>query len=415
MYNLISTRVLSSRVGAQWEEIDAGEMLVIDLFQKYRRIVLTLNVTPGDVVQIIDFLQLKSIYAQYQNTLNILLQTLDGWGFETLASLPGSEIKHVKYSNAFYAGYHLKLAQAGVELPPDADADQKPDVLIYRDEDFDHGDLHRYGLMTVNGFIHDSEVINGNCYIKEAGKSMRVAQNNQVGITSFFSFGEIERLRLTEDMVSVPPGFDTLKDRIRIALPEGYENKRCLLVLGGYLVIPEAHGFWQAGPREWLLDMKRLSYIDRLLESQLYMDMSHLQLSYSAINYKNLNIQQAWGDETLKRYLTMSQSFMIFVDTDEWIFDRHYLRQMKSPGIFTAYQEPTYPLFLGTGRMADYWKVKEGDRWSVTMTDSYRRLWMHHRNNEIELKNIFDQLSFDVPYHFSQGFLMEIGGYKNEV
>lgn len=240
---------------------------------------------------------------------------------------------------------------------------------------------------------------------------MRYAQDNHIGILSFFEFGEIGRVALTDAMIGLSEGNDTLKERVKITVPPGFENKQAILILGGYMVPPEALTFWRGGDREYYVDLKRLSYIDRILESQLYLDMTHLQLTSSLVNYRNINIEEVWSDAVIRRYFTMSQSFMVFLDVKEMTFDRIYIRQMLVPGQFTAYEEPVYPFFLGSGRIADYWKLQEGKRWSVKMTDSYRRLWMHHRENETALKNVFDQLSFDVPYHFSQGFLLEIGGY----
>lgn len=411
MYTILKSLVRSSRVGAKWEEIDISQMLVVDIYNKYRQIILVLK-TEDDVEHIIDMDQLKPEYAQYTATLSLLIQSLAGRGFETLPELPSKNVKYAKFVNATQAGYHMELAKAGFATTKDTPVELKPDVFIYRDRDADLSDLHKYALVTANGYIHQTEAINGKVYVKDAGKNMRYSQDNHIGVLSFFEFGEISKLSLTDSMIGLSEGNDNLKERVKITVPPGFEDKQAILILGGYMVPPEALAFWRGGDREYYVDLKRLSYIDRVLESQLYLDMSHLQLTSSLVNYRNINIEEVWSDAVIRRYFTMSQSFMVFLDIKELTFDRIYVRQMLVPGQFTAYEEPVYPFFLGSGRIADYWKIREGKRWSMKMTDSYRRLWMHHRENETALKNVFDQLSFDVPYHFSQGFLLEIGGYS---
>ncbi len=414
MYTLIKTHVLSIKTGAQWETIVGGSEIVATLYATYRSIILELTLVETGDTHYVDFEQLKAEYAVYNNTLAVLLQSLGNRSLDTIPKLPHSKVGYAEYVNAHYAGYSLSYAKAGFVTEPGVDDALKPDVLLTRRDITDMKVLYDNCLFTVNGYIHNAEYVNDKIFAKDAGKSMRWTKDNQMGIISFMGIGKLSRVPMTSSMISIPQGFTTLKDRIEITVPAGYENKACLMVLGGYLVFPQADTFFKVSDRVFHVDLKKLSYIDRLLESQLYLDMSSLGLSYAEINYGNLNVDEAWRDVTVQKYFGMSQSFMVFFDTDNLFFDRVYLRQFHTPGMFTAYQEPIYPLFLSTGRIADYWKFKEGTRWSVTMTDSYRRLWAHHRENESQLENIFNQLSFDVPYHFSQGYLMEIGAYKNE-
>lgn len=414
MYTLIQTHVLSTKTGAQWETVAGSNLIVSSLFSSYRRILLELLETETNTPMIVDMEQLKADYAFYTNTLSVLLQSIGALGLDTIPNLPNKKVGYVQYTNAHYAGYHLSFAKAGFQLESTADASMKPDVLLNRSDIADMKVLHDYCLFSVNGYIHNSEHVNGETFAKDAGKSMRLSKDNQMGIMSFMGLSKLEKKPFTSGMLSIPAGFETLKDRVAITVPETHQHKTCLLVLGGYLVFPQPGTFFKVSDLVYHVDLKKLSYIDRLLESQIYLDLSELGLSYAEVNYKNLNIEEAWRDATVIKYFGMSQSFLVFLDVDNLFFDRVHLRQFHTPGVFTAYQEPVYPLFIGTGRLADYWKTNEGDRWSVTMVDSYRRLWTHHRENESQLENIFDQLSFDVPYHFSQGYLMEIGTYKNQ-
>ena len=419
MYTLLKSVALSAQVGAAWEEIDAGDRIVSSLFQSYRDIVVQLQAEASEPIWV-SLLQLKAMYSTYDNTLNLLLLNLSSYGFEVLPGEPGQQVKYVKYGNVHSLGYHLRLTKAGFVLPTEAPPEDKPDVLIHRDAtsagqgDRDLSQLHDYCLASINGYLHNTaQTAAGPCVI-DAGVTMRHAQNNSMGLLSFLDLGKIEKVSLAENMVGHAEGHLNLKDRIEITLPEGKAIKSFFLVLGGYLVLPQPDVLWAVSDRVIHVNLKQLSYLDRLLESSLYLDLSALQLTPSELNDSVLNLDEVWSDPVIKRYCALSQSFVVLVEQDHLFYNRIPLRQMRVPGQFTAYQEPQYPLILGTGRFAEYWKQREGDRWSVTMSDSYRRMYMHHRENEGRLKNIFDQLSFDVPHFFSQGYLLEIGAYQDK-
>lgn len=407
------TFVLSVKAGAQWEEIDGTNEIVSALFQKYRSIIIVLGTDLDLSERIIDLEQLRTSYALYANTLTLLVQTLDGYGFETLEELPTKKVGYVKYTSAHYARYAINYAKAGVEYPQGSSSDLLTDLSIRRDDLEGTDALQKYCLFSINGFIHNSERINGIDYVKDGGRSMQLSRSNQMGLLSFMEVGELHRVPITSSMLGVEQGFQTMADRVKITVPTGHENKPCFLVMGGYILFIDGLVFNQVSERGFTLDLELAHYIDKLLESQLYIDLSSLELFGSPINDGNLNIAQAKSDSTISKYLTLSQSFMVFVDTDKLFWNRVPLRHSNVPGLFTTYQEPEYPLFLGNGRMADYWKMEERGRWSITLADSYKRQWMHVRENEAKLVNIFNQLSFDAKNQFSTGSLMEIGSYKN--
>lgn len=407
------TFVLSVKAGAQWEEIDGTNEIVASLFQKYRDIILVLGDDTSTDERIVDLAQVKPSYALFNNTLTILVQSLSSYGFETLPALPMSDVGYVTYVSAHWARYAINFAKAGVEYLQGTPVDMLTDVSLRRDDVEGKDTLHKYCLFSVNGYIHNSEMANGITYVKDAGKSMQYTQSNQMGILSFLDVGALSKLPITASMISVMPGFSSLSERIKLTVPEEYIGKPCFLVMGGYLIFADGLGFTQVSNLSYSLDMTSVHYVNKVLESQQYLDLTALGLLPTGNNPTAFSLDDLKSDDVITKYLTLSQSFLVFVDTDRLFWGRIPLRQSNSPGLFTTYQEPTYPLFLESGRMCDYWKQEERGRWSVTMADSYRRPWMHQHENEANLKHLFGQLSFDAKNQFSQGFLLEIGSYKN--
>ena len=165
------------------------------------------------------------------------------------------------------------------------------------------------------------------------------------------------------------------------------------------------------GDRQYCLDLTRLPYLERLLESKASIDLSDLQLTPSELNASNLNLAEIWSDAVIRRYLLLSQSFLVGVDRDHLFYSKQSLRQFNEPGVFTCVQEPTAPLLVGYGRTAEYWKVLEDRVWAVTAQDTYLRNYMFKELNPALLVNVTDQLENRRPDFISQGALLVMGAY----
>lgn len=412
MYTLVRALALPKTLAAQWIEVSLNTLLVSDIYANYRRMVLTLLQEDG-VEVFVDMAQLQAEYATYNNTLPVLLQTLGTRTLEILPKLPNKEVKYIKYVDVYREGFHVMLTKRGMVLPPDYPRSEKTDLELTRSKyPTDLTLIHTHCLASVNGFIHMTDTDGERAFVVDGGKSMAARNMNHVGLTSFGTIGALSKHILNIADVSVLTN-ETPSDRqVSFTIPESTEGKSFFLVLGGFLVMPEVGVFWQVGLNEYRLNLSRLPYLERLLESRHFIDLSPLQLTESDLNEENLNLDEVWSDNTIRRYFVLSQSFFVTVDTPNLFMSKRFLRQMKSPGIFTAYQEPTYPLLVATGRLAEYWKVREDGQWAVTVADSYYRNYIFSRQNENTLENVSGQLANDRPFFHSQGFLLEIGAYK---
>lgn len=415
MYSIVRTIGLPVQVMSGWEPINTSSVLVSEIFQKYRQVIAVVVKTAENLTLNIDITPLKASYGSFGGTLELLFEHLGDFPYTFIESLPQENVGYVRCVNAYAAGYTTKLAARGYDYSNYQGVEFKPDIQMFRKkEQTDLSMLHKYCLLSVNGYYHMTDSDGTNTWIVDGGKSCYYANNNQVGITSFYDVGELKKYRITDEDILIPEGFTTLKDRIALKLPEAVTDKVCFLVLGGYLVFPSNGVLWQTSDQEMTMDLKKICYIERILESRNYINLDSMELTPVDTNATTINIEEAWSDAKIRKYFQLSQSFWVVVDTDNIFTAKIPLRHMRAPGIFTSYQEPHYPIILGTGRTAEYWKTKEDKRWSITLTDSYRRRYMHHREKETSLKNVADQLDFETPHYFSQGFLLEIGAYRNK-
>lgn len=410
MYSLVKANALPNRSASQWVSPSLGDELVINLFLNYKKIILTLNLAGVEVF--VDMEQLRDEYATYGNTLNVLLQVLSNRTLDTLASLPNQKVSYIKYGDMHRALYKTRLAKRGFILPENYPREALPDIALTRpDFDTDLSLIHTHALVSVNGFYHMTDTDGEVAYIVDGGISSRICNHNHFGLTSFLDIGAITKVKLDPSRITHRPN-ETLKDKIVFSIDEDLTNKSVILILGGVMVLPQENVFYQTGDKSFELDINQLPYLERLFEAKHYIDLAPLELTQSELSERLINLNEVYSDTVLKRYLTLSQSFLVIVDTPTLFSNKITIRQMQSPGIFSAYQDPTYPLIVGHGRLGEYWKVEEDGVWSVTVLDSYYRNYVHTLQARNTLENITDQLSCQQPYHYSQGVLLELGAYS---
>lgn len=415
MYAIQKTIGLPVEISAQWEEIDASSKPLAYLFQTLRRFIVVLSDTRRPDPIYVDFEQFRSEFAHYENTLEVFIQARgEDYNFQTIEKLPNANVGYVKYNHAIAAGYHIELGKAGYVLPDGATNDMKTDLKLSRPEaETDFQMLVDYCLFSVNGLLHRPDFDGVNAFVKGGGTSVQVAKNNQLGIYSFRDVGKITVMKITEDMIVTPQGFNSLSERIAIKIPTQWKLGAFVMSLGGYLTTPHQSSCWAGGDNTIYLDIKQLSMLDRVLESRDLIDLEPLGLTKSTVNPRSINAEELYSDAVIKRWLTLVQSFIVLIDTDNLFFDRRYLRQMRCPGIFTAYQKPEYPLILDQGRLGEYWRIKEDRYWAVTLTDSFRRNYQHRNEVRSSLRDVDGALAFNMPFIFSQAYLLEMGAYKN--
>lgn len=416
MYSIQKTLGLSVDLATQWEEVDTSFISLASLFSRFRRFIVVLNDSRRADPLYVDFEQFRSAESHYDNTLEVFIQAKgEDYNFVTIPVLPNTEVGYVKYNHAIAAGYHAVLDKAGYVLPDNASVDLKTDIKLTRPEiDTDFEMLYDHCLFSVNGMLHRRDYDGKNVFITDAGKSCRLADNNQLGIYSFRDVSKLDVIPITDDMITLPATFQSLQERVLVTVPADKSIKSFFLVIGGYMVVPHPQSCWIGNDRNIYLDVKQLSMLERVLESRKLIDLEPLGLSRSSVNPDAINVEELYTDAVIRKWLTLTQSFIVLLDTDNLFFDRRYLRQMRAPGIFTAYQKPEYPLVLDQGRLGEYWRIKEDRYWSVTLTDSFRKNYQLRRELRTRLKDVDSALAFDVPFYFSQAYLLEMGAYKNQ-
>lgn len=412
MYQLMKANVLASRAGAQWVEQDLSKRIVSEIFRTYREIYLTLD--RDGVTVIVDLNQLRSEFSAYSNILPTLLQAVAGRVLETVEKLPGQKVNYIKYSDMHRSLYKMKLAKRGYILPENYPKSDLTDIEITRPAyTTDLSLIHTHCLTSVNGYYHMSDTDGSRAWIVDGGISSRVCNNNHYGLTSFLSIGKLKKIPFKPESLTTRPD-SVLMERVLFTVDEDIENKFVFLILGGVLILPQDGIFYQTGDKSFEVDLNHLPYVEQIMEASSYIDLTPLNLTASELSSRIINYKEVTSDDVIRKYFSLSQSFLVIVDSDNLFSNKITLRNMQSPGIFTSYQDPLYPLVVGHGRTAEYWKVKEDGHWAVTVADSYFRNYICREQHPSTLVDITDQLICYQPQFHSQGVLLELGSYSQE-
>lgn len=413
MYTYVSSRLLLNETNAQWLTRDVSGEIVKDLFKQYREIYLQLE-REGQTYYV-DFNQLRAEFASYNNRLNILLQSLGTRALDTVDGFPRGANHYAVYQNAYRVGYSTKLAERGMYHPPGYPRELLKDIEMTRDlQKTDLSLIHSHCLVSVNGYYHMTDTDGERLWVVDGGDSCRASATNHVGIFSFMSIGKLTKEALNIEAITPSDAGRPLFEGAVIHTTQKIEGSSFFLVLGGYLVFPQPQVFWQITDTSFGIRLKDLRYLERISESLRYLNLEGLQLTQSNLNKNLLHVDELISDEVVRRYFGLTQSYFVGVDAPPIFINKKFLRQMRAPGIFTAFQEPKYPLIMGSGRAVEYWKVNEGHYWSVSAADSFYRNYIFDRQHMNTLSDVIPSNSFDRPFFYSQGMMLEVGVFKED-
>lgn len=410
MYVYQSSVVLERTIGSQWRtDVDLSTMLVSAIYQSFTKayLVLTNTANPGQTFYV-DMSSIMMTYYTYENTLEQLFIDIGSSALPTVDQLPDSNIRIAKYSDGFRAKYKLSKTKIGVVLPENYPESEINDLEITRPSKLSTpiNKLHESCLIDINGFIHETTTDGIRTFIYDGVKTLRKNRYNHFGILSFLDVCPIQKVKLTQPMISKINPSSTLSERVIITVPNDLENKSCILVLGGYMVFMQANVFWRLGLNELALNLNNLPYLERIIESDLYLDISHLDLIQTAPGV--YNPVDVFSDEKIMNNLTARNTFLVILDTPLLLTNKVPIRTSSIPGYYTAYQEPELPMFINYGKLANYWKQYEHGYWSVKITDAFSRNYIISQEEYTHLASASDNLLPNNPYILSKGHLLEI-------
>lgn len=410
MYTLVSAFGVSKEPGSRWEEKDVAEVPVNQLYVNFRKLFLTLSSPFFPEPLVVDFEIFRAEHSIKTATLEDFLVDIGNLSLETVEGMPEVDTRFAQYNDGFRAGYRIEMISPNASLTAQLPRTDRTDLLLKRDTPVtDMQEVYDNCLVSVNGFFHRTDTDGENVYVIDGGKSCLKSRQNQLGILSFKNIGKIQQIPITESMVFKEAADSKLSQRTYVRLDTDTTNKTVMLVLGGYLVMPQNGALIRTDDNTFAIDMTRIPLVRRFFESRQYLDLGSMELDTTNRNVSQIDLAQFYNDNATLAYLTMSQTFFVVVDTPELFMNKTYLKNSSHPGMFITYQEPKYPLIVGSGRVADYWKVYDAGHWAVSVHDSYLANRVFDTVVTNDLRSVTDSCVPGSTYYDSRGYMLEIG------
>ncbi len=410
MYTLETSIAVTNDSGARWKELDLANVSMVSIFDTYRAGYLTLSSTLLTEPVYVDINDLRVPYAATLDTLSQMLANLGTMALPTVPSIPVLNPKYAKWSDAFRAGYTIDIVKPGVPSDnPTVTRHEKTWVKLFR-HNTSSQELYQNCMVSINGYYHMTDANSVDFFVVDGAKSLFKSGQNAVGMWSFKGLGGIRYIPITSSMLFKGEVNDLpFKTRVYINTGEDLSNKTVMMVLGGYLHFVDGDSLFQFNDTTFGLNISRLPLAERYQESFPYLDFSELALDTRADNPTVVDMEQFYSDEKLTEYLTMSQSFFVIIDKPNVFRNRIQIHNEPLPGSFLAYSEPHYPLVVGHGRVAEYWKKLEDRYWHLTVNDSYLQNKVFATLDYPEQTVGYGSNETMVPFYNSPAYLLELG------
>lgn len=411
MYLLASARYRTDRNAGRWIEGDLASAPVTTLTTVY-----------GDVLLFITYPSLATPKAlrfdKVAGTLNgvgpsvTVQQWLTSLGNKTLpfeAVTPTLIPRYVTYAQAWHAGYDFVPRPRNGAIGANMSLWEQED-LIATHPLFTPAYINDYGLFQVNGYFHINDYTAAGVRIVDGNRTVRVSNDNQIGILSFEAIGKIIKCPITPAMVAAQNADAPLKDAVYVSIPTKYDltGKTVLMVIGGYLHTG-GRAFSQVGERTYKIQMQNLMLLDRLLESRKHLDLSKMGLTPYLDNPSLTSIAELYSDTAIRGWLTMSQSFFVIVDTPSFFHALEPVEYAGLPSRYYNYSKTDAPLMGAYGRALDYHTIQEQDTTVICASENIRHHYDANRR-KWQLSKAVDGGRYPAnPYRHTHAFMRLMG------
>lgn len=366
MYSLIRAHGKNSSTVGKFVIVDIGDQPLMSLLKDWDSIYVILKNEIDQKEYTLHLSVLRKDYSQSTLSFQAWLTQNGNLTLPVTLGLPDLTYKQVLFWDLWQYNFSARGSHRNFHPDYVLDIEEQQDILVSKSK-ANYRNLVDYCLFTVNGFLHRADYSPHGVYILDGGTSKKIANNTLLGAVDFQHLGKLTVIPITTNMVVPRVAELPLKDSAYIKLPVSVVGKTPMLSIGGYLH-PMGSLVQLVSDTTLKINFRNYAWLDRYLESKAAIDLSSLgivPLANGAINQS-----QFYSDAVILAYLTLSQSFVVLVDTPT--VDVHSVPVSYSglAGRFLTGEPKHAPLRIGHGRLAEY-KATTEDRVTVLAVDQY--------------------------------------------
>lgn len=411
-YNLVTAKAYDQSLDDRWVDVDLTQEDVNETFERYTKVYLKLTHPALPAPQWMDLDAARGSMDPYigTRTFNQWLSLNADRTLPLLSSEPSFTEYPARYKDALQAGYTIQPFKIGVSPDVVLPKSDRRDLLL-RKPGVDFNQYWKYLLVTVNGLFHRVGNGNDSLHVVDGGYSGALYNDTHVGLYSFLEVGELQIVPITPTMLYKNDSRQRWADRVNIKLPSPIEGRTPLLVLGGYLHALD-DSYYQTGTHTLAVDTRRIPLVERIHESRQRIDLSSLRLETGVGNDAQYSMEQLEQDRVIQAYFTLSQSFIVLVNTP-YLYKRHHaVERTQLPGRYLSYRtESRYPLIGPLGQVHDYVLISDWGKTLLAAKEVVEHQYLHLTTNWFEQNSVDDSLYSGHPIRYAHPQLLELGRF----
>lgn len=379
--------------GMRWVEQDLATALAVEVHSVgavlgQTRMVLTNN-ADKDKFFLFDFFKDSLPYVQKFETQMTLGQWFTALGNTALPTTTFTSVETVQavYSDAIHAKFKVEMVVSGgqpsLELPVAA----KTDLLVTK-EGLTGGMIEANTLASVAGYLHRTYSSTAGFYVMQGGRTVQKSDINSLGLISFAKLGGCKIVPITTTMLGgLPAAGATLDTPIYVSVPGvDWSKSSAMLVLFGHL-IPLGNVFRAVGNGLFEVNLLQYPYLERFLTAEQYMDLSAAR---SVVSKKKdaptmISVAESRGRAFIQALMTLSQTFVVVVNSPDVYFNRIPLEIGQHPCVFYHHETVKAPCQHHDGRMLNYLLHDHTPKWTLMAPEGTHD---HMRMHDIRWRNV---------------------------
>ncbi len=339
MYSLVTAVLKERNTNKPWSEVDLTNTTVSEFFKKYISgyVVLTNNSLPGEhIVDYAAFITGRLPQPLIDIKFPQWLALINNRVLPTIKE-PTFSFGEAWYSDANKAGWEVKRAHPiapSTENYTDADL---TDALM-RKPSLSMSVYGEYILVTQNGLLHFSYPTDQGLKVKDLTKSFYKSNKNNVGVFGFTDIGKLKQIPITTDNLHAVDDEDNMMREFYIDTEMDLTGKTVWVSIGGYLHT-DINEVFAVNEKTGLVgvNLKRVDIPRRVAHSSQLMDLTSLGILLPDWSPTLFNLGSLRTREVMTKYLTLSQSFVIVIDTQNINI---VTEQVEFTGIIGVYKTP---------------------------------------------------------------------------
>lgn len=363
MYHLVTAVLKERNTNKPWSEVDLGNVTVRDFLKNYISgyVVLTNNSLPGE--HIVDYMTFLTGNLP-QPLINIsFTQWLALINNRVLPVIKEPDFVYGEawYSDASKANWSIERAHP---ISPSNEnytqADLTDGLLIKPSVSMDtFGD---YILATQNGLLHYSYPTDRGLKVRDLTKSFYSSNKQNVGLLSFTDIGKVTQIPITiANLIPVDPT-DNMMREFHVDTNMDLTGKTVWISVGGYLHTDISEVF-AVNTESGLIgvNLGKVDIARRIAHSSQLIDLSSLGIFQPEWSPTTFELKELKSHVVMQRYLTLSQSFVIVIDTQNITVENEELEYTGIVGIYKCPKRRSYAIVNQYGLFQYYAPSKIDD------------------------------------------------------